>query len=120
VTVEVFINPNHLLIAAVPNFGRREVEEKYVEEGTDVSLDCTQDGQPSPQFRWIKSGNTLRNGRKYLVEGSILTIRRAINSDEGLYECFAENSLGFARHSVRLVVRGIIFLLVFQAKYISE
>ncbi|XP_053395477.1 peroxidasin-like isoform X2 [Mercenaria mercenaria] len=91
-----------------PNFNRREVEEKYVEEGADVNLDCSADGQPSPQFRWIKDGTTLRNGRKYLVEGSVLTIRRAINSDEGLYECFAENTLGFARHSVKLIVRDAV------------
>jgi hypothetical protein len=60
--------------------------------------------------RWLKDGTTLRNGRKYLIEGSILTLRRAIKSDEGLYECFAENSLGFARHSVRLNVRGKLYI----------
>lgn len=97
-------------IAVSPHFNRREVEEKYVEEGADVELDCTADGQPYPQFRWIKDGTTLRNGRKYLVEGSVLTIRRAINSDEGLYECFAENTLGFARHSIKLIVRGNAYL----------
>lgn len=94
-------------IAVDSNFNRREVEEKGAEEGEDVALDCSSDGHPSHQFRWIKDGTTLRNGRKYLVEGSILTIRRAINSDEGLYECFAENTLGFARHSIKLNVRGM-------------
>ncbi|XP_052240639.1 peroxidasin homolog [Dreissena polymorpha] len=87
-----------------PTFNQRRVDEIEVEEGTDVQVDCAADGQPAPIFRWIKDGVTLRNGRKYHSEGIQLTIRRAIQSDEGLYECFAENTLGFARHAVRLRV----------------
>ncbi|XP_052775467.1 peroxidasin homolog isoform X2 [Mya arenaria] len=94
---------------SAPRFDPREADEMRVEEGEDVIMDCVADGQPSPNFRWIKDGTTLRNSRKYLVEGSTLTIRRAVQSDEGLYECFAENTLGFARHSIRLQVNEAVY-----------
>lgn len=91
----------------------REAVEKEVELGDDVTLDCAPRQQTQTRFQWRKDGVTLRNNRKYLVEGSLLTIRRSIHSDEGLYECFDENFIGFARTSVRLFVNGM--LVVFHA-----
>ena len=93
--------------SAAPHVSQREVDEMTVEEGADFTMDCFTDGQPTPNFRWIKDGITLRNSRKYHTDGSSLTIRHAVQSDEGLYECFAENTLGFARHSIRLRVNGM-------------
>ena len=95
------------MILAAPTFERR-IEEERAEVGSDITLECPAIAQPSPQFRWIKEGNDLRDGRKYITEGSRLTIRQVIRSDEGVYECFAENSLGFARNSIRLIVTGNI------------
>lgn len=86
--------------------GSRQEQEQEVEEGADVVLDCSEGAQRQRQFRWIKDGAVLRNSRKYLVEGSLLTIRRAIQNDEGLYECFDENVIGFAKNSIRLRVLG--------------
>lgn len=97
----------NILSEAAPTFERR-IEEERAEVGSDITLECPAIAQPSPQFRWIKEGNDLRDGRKYITEGSRLTIRQVIRSDEGVYECFAENSLGFARNSIRLIVTAAV------------
>lgn len=91
---------------ATESSGSRQEQEQEVEEGADVVLDCSEGAQRQRQFRWIKDGAVLRNSRKYLVEGSLLTIRRAIQNDQGLYECFDENVIGFAKNSIRLRVLG--------------
>jgi len=89
----------------------RDEQEQQVDRDADVTFDCSVGGQTQTQYRWIKDGITLRNSRKYLVEGSYLTLRKAIQSDEGLYECFDENLIGFARNSIRLYVRGTVKML---------
>ena len=106
-------------LKAAPTFERR-VQEVHAEAGSDVVLECPATAQPFPQFRWIKEGNDIRNSRKYSIDGSELVISHVISSDEGLYECFAENTLGFARNSIRLIVTGkrvnIIYMSCFQIK----
>lgn len=93
-----------------PQLVNREEQTQEVDQDADVVLDCSVGGQPQTHFRWIKDGVNLRNSRKYLVEGSFLTIRKAIKNDEGLYECYDENLIGFARNSIRLYVRGRCYL----------
>lgn len=96
-----------ILSETAPTFERR-IQEARAEVGSDATLECPATGHPFPQVRWIKEGNDLRNSRKYSIEGSELVISHVIRSDEGLYECFAENTLGFARNSIRLTVTAAV------------
>ena len=74
--------------------------------GADIILHCTSDGEPTPQFRWIKDGTLLSNGQKFSLQGNRLIIRNVLQSDQGSYECYAENTVGFDRNTVLLQVHG--------------
>ncbi|KAL5015945.1 hypothetical protein ScPMuIL_005534 [Solemya velum] len=82
----------------------RQTTDVTTYTSTDILLQCTTDGQPSPDFRWIKEGVSLRNGRKYSIQGSRLVVRNVTLADAGIYECFAQNSVGFSRISITLRV----------------
>ncbi|OQV18931.1 Neuroglian [Hypsibius exemplaris] len=70
-------------------------------EDRPVILDCEAKGDPLPEYRWTK------NGQDFATSGSddrvaqdpgkgTLTIHRPKDIDEGLYQCFAENSYGIS------------------------
>lgn len=75
--------------------------------GEDIVLLCSEDGDPLEATRWIRNGASIFPGPKYAVQGNRLTIRQATDSDFGRYECFPENTLGFARNVVNLGIRGL-------------
>ncbi|XP_071176932.1 peroxidasin-like isoform X1 [Mytilus edulis] len=74
--------------------------------GADIILHCTSDGEPTPQFRWIKDGTFIQNSHKFSLQGNRMIIRNVLQSDQGSYECYAENTVGFARNTVALRVFG--------------
>ncbi|KAK3090062.1 hypothetical protein FSP39_008890 [Pinctada imbricata] len=86
------------------NVLNREFEvETY--PGNDIILQCDPD-DPNIPTRWIKDGVALRSGAKYSLQGGRLVIRTVGNSDFGRYECFPENTVGFARNVITLQNSG--------------
>lgn len=90
---------------AVPTNNREHDTEGR--PGEDIVLLCSEDGDPLEATRWIRNGASIFPGPKYAVQGNRLTIRQATDSDFGRYECFPENTLGFARNVVNLGIRGL-------------
>ena len=58
-------------------------------------------GFPDPQMGWTRKG---RNN--FEVNDKSLTLERIKPSDEGIYECIANNSLGIAVKEVKVKVKG--------------
>lgn len=85
--------------------------------GADIILHCTSDGEPTPQFRWIKDGTFIQNSHKFSLQGNRMIIRNVLQSDQGSYECYAENTVGFARNTVALRVFGKSSCEQFQYLY---
>ncbi|XP_065213567.1 tyrosine-protein phosphatase Lar isoform X3 [Planococcus citri] len=73
---------------------------KAVEVGHTAVLQCTAIGDPMPTITWIRDQNPLdiNNNDRYSVldKGSpgALQIINSLESDQGKYECVAENSVG--------------------------
>lgn len=88
---------------AVPTNNREHDTEGR--PGEDIILLCSEDGDPLEATRWIRNGVSIVPGPKYALQGNRLTIRQATRSDFGRYECFPENTLGFARNVVNLGFR---------------
>lgn len=65
-----------------------------------VILDCQARGESPIDFRWLKHGiKVVENERVYLLSNGSLYIsevesRRGDKSDEGLYQCLAQNKYG--------------------------
>ncbi|XP_074539182.1 B-cell receptor CD22-like [Halichoeres trimaculatus] len=58
-------------------------------EGRYVTLSCSSDGYPAPEFTWYK-----RNQHGHLRKGSELVFRSIQSSDSGQYSCSAKNDMG--------------------------
>ncbi|KAM4611095.1 neural cell adhesion molecule L1.1-like [Polymixia lowei] len=69
----------------------------------DINLSCEATGQPTPKFRWVKDGEEFGPER----EGSGMLRAEGdgpYSAYEGLWRCYASNSLGTAMtHTVRLI-----------------
>lgn len=65
-----------------------------------IILDCHAKGESPIDVRWLKNGATVaENDRVYLLSNGSLYIsevesRRGDKSDEGLYQCLAQNKYG--------------------------
>uniref|UniRef100_A0A672UIW2 Netrin receptor DCC n=1 Tax=Strigops habroptila TaxID=2489341 RepID=A0A672UIW2_STRHB len=77
----------------------------YAYESMDVEFECTVSGKPVPTVEWIKNGEVVIPSDYFqIVGGSNLRILGLVKSDEGFYQCVAENEAGNAQASAQLII----------------
>ncbi|CAD6189828.1 unnamed protein product [Caenorhabditis auriculariae] len=74
----------------------------WADRGETFILKCAVTGDPTPEIKWYRNGQLVRNGPRSVVETSpdgtcSLTIKECTMSDEGIYRCEAENKHGKAK-----------------------
>ncbi|XP_017158714.1 netrin receptor DCC, partial [Poecilia reticulata] len=75
-------------------------------EATDIELECAVTGNPLPTVRWMKNGEEVIPSDYFqIVDGTNLQILGLVKSDEGFYQCVAENSAGGAQATAQLLLR---------------
>ena len=67
--------------------------QSAVEEGTDLRLNCSANGEPEPTFRWIRTGHPIPS-KVVDSQSSLLVVPSVTLSDVGLYYCLAINAGG--------------------------
>ncbi|XP_040929162.1 netrin receptor DCC isoform X3 [Betta splendens] len=78
----------------------------YAYESTDIELECAVTGNPPPTVRWIKNGEEVIPSDYFqIVDGSNLQILGLVKSDEGFYQCVAENLAGSSQAMAQLFLR---------------
>ncbi|XP_068191421.1 netrin receptor DCC [Antennarius striatus] len=78
----------------------------YAYESTDIELECAVTGNPLPTVRWMKNGEEVIPSDYFqIVDGSNLQILGLVKSDEGFYQCVAENSAGSSQAMAQLLLR---------------
>ncbi|XP_069577980.1 netrin receptor DCC [Brachyistius frenatus] len=78
----------------------------YAFESTDIELECAVTGNPPPTVRWMKNGEEVIPSDYFqIVDGSNLQILGLVKSDEGFYQCVAENSAGSSQAMAQLLLR---------------
>uniref|UniRef100_H2MKI3 DCC netrin 1 receptor n=1 Tax=Oryzias latipes TaxID=8090 RepID=H2MKI3_ORYLA len=78
----------------------------YASESTDIELECAVTGNPLPTIRWMKNGEEVIPSDYFqIVDGSNLQILGLVKSDEGFYQCVAENSAGSSQAMAQLLLR---------------
>jgi len=88
------------------------MEEVGATLGETQRFECQVIGFPTPTIRWFKDEVDITDNHRYHVDyeadqGVItLVIRNVTLADEGLYQCRAENSEGYATTTAFLVVKG--------------
>ena len=89
-----------------------DMEEVGATLGETQRFECQVIGFPTPTIRWFKDEVDITDSERYRVDyerelGVItLVIRNVTLGDEGLYQCRAENSEGYATTTAYLVVKG--------------
>ncbi len=67
-----------------------------VEEGSDLLINCSATGNPSPSYQWLRLDRALPSKAKGANEGN-LVIPAADWGDIGVYACLAFNRIGTAQ-----------------------
>ena len=79
-----------------------------VAEGSDLALNCTTSGHPTPATYWLRDGQVLEEGPGLLVHrlprSSLLVVRSVNTTDGGTYNCFSNNSVGSDTERVTVTV----------------
>ncbi|EGV98585.1 Netrin receptor DCC [Cricetulus griseus] len=71
----------------------------------DIEFECADSGKPVPTVNWMKNGDVIIPSDYFqIVGGSNLRILGVVKSDEGFYQCMAENEAGNAQSSAQLIV----------------
>ncbi|NXN38622.1 DCC protein, partial [Rhinoptilus africanus] len=77
----------------------------YAYESMDIEFECAVSGKPVPTVEWIKNGEVVIPSDYFqIVGGSNLRILGLVKSDEGFYQCIAENEAGNAQASAQLII----------------
>ncbi|XP_032941545.1 netrin receptor DCC-like [Catharus ustulatus] len=89
----------------VPPFFLTRPSNLYAWESWDVELECAVSGKPTPTVRWLKNGEVVIPGDYFqIVGGSNLRILGLVKSDEGFYQCMAENEAGNSQSIAQLII----------------
>ncbi|XP_068280521.1 netrin receptor DCC [Nyctibius grandis] len=77
----------------------------YAYESMDIEFECAVSGKPVPTVEWIKNGEVVIPSDYFqIVGGSNLRILGLVKSDEGFYQCVAENEAGNSQASAQLII----------------
>lgn len=75
-------------------------------EGTTIELPCQGDGEPSPEVKWRKDGNTIVPSAKHrFAPSGSLFIKKITSQEAGRYECTIRNSFGRVSASALITVK---------------
>ncbi|XP_054731043.1 fasciclin-2 isoform X1 [Anastrepha obliqua] len=64
-------------------------ENQYPILGEDYIVKCEVKADPNPTIDWLRNGDPIRTGDKYVVQTHGLLIRNVQESDDGIYTCRA-------------------------------
>ncbi|KAM8743669.1 netrin receptor DCC isoform 1-T1 [Acanthopagrus schlegelii] len=100
------ITANAELTVLVPPQFLNYPTNTYAYESTDIELECAVTGSPPLTVHWMKNGEEVIPSDYFqIVDGSNLQILGLVKSDEGFYQCVAENSAGSSQAMAQLLLR---------------
>lgn len=82
-------------------------KDKVVEKGKNVELECRARGDPKPVITWRREKTNLPPDRSHVLDNGNLLIEEAEVSDDGLYICQVENSVGVSEAVAKLTVHAV-------------
>ncbi|XP_032304945.1 cell adhesion molecule-related/down-regulated by oncogenes [Coturnix japonica] len=95
---------NYSLTVLEPASISQGLQDETVAVGTTVSLQCAAHGTPSPSLSWLHNAAPLHPSPRHFLLGGSLQIHGVTMQDAGVYQCMADNGVGFAQSAGRLRV----------------
>ncbi|KAM7138044.1 cell adhesion molecule-related/down-regulated by oncogenes isoform 1-T1 [Macrochelys suwanniensis] len=81
------------------------LQDQTVAMGTTIHFSCDIHGNPAPNLTWFHNAAPIHLSSRHLVTGNRLRIRGIAKEDSGLYQCVANNGIGFMQSTGRLQVQ---------------
>ncbi|KAM7151132.1 neogenin isoform 6-T6 [Macrochelys suwanniensis] len=93
-----------LTVQAPPEF-LKQPANIYAHESMDIVFECEVTGKPTPTVKWIKNGDMVIPSDYFkIVKEHNLQVLGLVKSDEGFYQCIAENDVGNAQAGAQLII----------------
>uniref|UniRef100_A0A3B3SLI3 Neogenin 1 n=1 Tax=Paramormyrops kingsleyae TaxID=1676925 RepID=A0A3B3SLI3_9TELE len=93
-----------LTIQVPPQFLKRPTN-LYAHESMDIIFECEVAGSPPPTVKWVKNGDAVIPSDYFkIVKEHNLQVLGLVKSDEGFYQCLAENDAGNIQASAQLII----------------
>ncbi|KAG1941379.1 neogenin [Pimephales promelas] len=93
-----------LTLRAPPHFLKKPANV-YAHEATDVIFECEVTGSPAPTIKWVKNGDAVIPSDYFkIIKEQNLQVLGLVKSDEGFYQCLAENDAGNVQSSAQLII----------------
>lgn len=80
-----------------------ELQQQEVLFGDVVRITCQARGKPAPSVMWLHNAQPLTPSPRHRLSARGLRISNVGPQDTGLYQCMAENGVGSAQASARLI-----------------
>ncbi|XP_077420108.1 neogenin 1a isoform X3 [Vanacampus margaritifer] len=93
-----------LTVQVPPQFVKRP-SNIYAHESMDIVFECEVTGSPAPTVKWVKNGDAVIPSDYFkIVKEHDLQVLGLVKSDEGFYQCLAENDAGNIQSSAQLII----------------
>ncbi|TNM90811.1 hypothetical protein fugu_003100 [Takifugu bimaculatus] len=93
-----------LTVQVPPQFMRRPANI-YAHESMDIVFECEVSGSPAPSVKWVKNGDAVIPSDYFkIIKEHNLQVLGLVKSDEGFYQCLAENDVGNIQSSAQLII----------------
>uniref|UniRef100_A0A8C3AWK0 Neogenin 1a n=1 Tax=Cyclopterus lumpus TaxID=8103 RepID=A0A8C3AWK0_CYCLU len=77
----------------------------YAYESMDIVFECEVSGSPAPTVKWVKNGDAVIPSDYFkIIKEHNLQVLGLVKSDEGFYQCLAENDAGNIQSSAQLII----------------
>ncbi|XP_053094036.1 neogenin 1a isoform X10 [Pangasianodon hypophthalmus] len=93
-----------LTVQVPPQFLKRPTNT-YAHEATDIVFECEATGSPAPTIKWVKNGDAVVPSDYFrILKEQNLQVQGLVKTDEGFYQCLAENEVGNVQASAQLII----------------
>ncbi|NWR49380.1 CDON protein, partial [Regulus satrapa] len=96
---------NYSLTVLEPASLSRGLQDETVAAGASVHFWCGVGGIPAPSLTWLHNAAPLRPSPRHFPSGNHLHICGVTLQDSGVYQCVADNGVGFVQSTGRLRVQ---------------
>uniref|UniRef100_A0A8B9L0I5 Neogenin 1b n=1 Tax=Astyanax mexicanus TaxID=7994 RepID=A0A8B9L0I5_ASTMX len=90
------------LTVQVPPRFLKKPSNIYAHEAMDITFQCEVSGSPAPTVKWLKNGDAVIPSDYFKIHD--LQVLGLVRSDEGFYQCLAENEAGNIQASAQLII----------------
>uniref|UniRef100_A0A8C6YFJ2 Neogenin n=1 Tax=Naja naja TaxID=35670 RepID=A0A8C6YFJ2_NAJNA len=93
------------LTVQVPPTFLKQPANIYAHESMDIVFECNVSGKPTPVVKWVKNGDVVIPSDYFkIVNEHNLQVLGLVKSDEGFYQCIAENDVGNIQSGAQLII----------------